>query len=114
MADETIGMDDVLRVDIRAGTIITADPFPEAREPAYKLVIDFGPTLGRKTSSAQITDHYSPEMLVGRQVAAIVNLPPRQVGPFRSQVLVLGFSAAQGGIHLIAPDRPVPNGARLH
>ncbi len=107
-------IDDFFAFDIRVGTIVRADPFPEARKPAYKLRIDFGPEIGEKRSSAQITDHYTLEALEGRQVAAIVNLPPRQVGPFVSEVLVLGFPDAEGKIVLIAPERPIPNGGRLH
>ena len=108
-----IGFDDFLAVDIRLGTVTRAEPFPEARKPALKLWIDFGAALGEKKSSAQITDHYAPEALVGRQVMAVVNFPPRQIGPIRSEVLVLGFHDAQGAVVLAAPDRPAPNGARL-
>ena len=102
-----------LALDIRAGTIVAAEPFPQARKPAIKLTIDFGETIGIKRSSAQITVHYTPETLVGRQVAAVVNFPPRQIGPFVSDVLVLGFPDAEGAIVLMAPDKPVPNGGRL-
>lgn len=110
----TIGFDDFLKVDIRVGTIVSAEPYPEARKPAIKLVVDFGPEIGRKKTSAQITRHYSTETLVGRQVAAVVNFPPKQIGKFVSEVLVLGFSDPEGGIVLIAPDQKVPDGGRLH
>ena len=113
MADE-IGIDDFLKVDIRAGTVVAAEPFPEARKPAIKLRIDFGPELGVRRSSAQITGHYAPETLVGRQVLAVVNFPPRQIGKVLSEVLVLGLSDAAGDIVLIGPDSPVPDGARMH
>jgi tRNA-binding protein len=107
-----ISIDDFLAVDIRVGTILVAEPFPEARRPAIKLVIDFGP-LGTRRSSAQITEHYTPEGLVGRQVVAIVNLPPRQIGPMMSEVLTLGFPDASGKVILVGPDQPVPDGGRL-
>lgn len=109
-----ISFDDFLKVDIRAGTVVRAEPFPEARKPALKLWIDFGPEIGEKKTSAQITDHYTPESLVGRQVLAVVNFPPRQIGPMKSEVLTLGLSDTAGGIVLIAPDQQVPNGARMH
>ncbi|MCR5886751.1 tRNA-binding protein [Hymenobacter sp. J193] len=102
------------RVELRVGTIVEAREFPEARKPAYQLLIDFGPEIGRKRSSAQITLRYQPQDLVGRQVVAVVNFPPRQIGPFMSEVLVTGFSDTDGAIVLIGPDTPVPNGQRLH
>lgn len=101
------------RVDIRVGTVVRAEDFPEARKPAIKLWIDFGEALGVKKSTAQITRHYAPETLVGRQVAAVVNFPPRQIGPVMSEVLTLGFPDADGEVVLIAPSLPVPNGGRL-
>lgn len=109
-----ISFDDFLKVDIRVGRITEAEPFPEARKPAIKMRVDFGPELGVKRSSAQITAHYTPEALIGRQVMAVVNFPPRQIGTFLSEVLVLGVSDHDGGIVLIGPDRDVPQGERVH
>lgn len=108
-----IGYDDFRRVDIRVGTIVAAEPFPEARRPALKLTIDFGPAIGLRRSSAQITVHYRIEELVGRQVAAVVNFPRKQIGKFMSEVLVLGFPDGAGEVVMIGPDKPVPNGGRL-
>jgi tRNA-binding protein len=108
-----ISFDDFRRVDVRVGTIVEAVPFPEARKPAIKLVIDFGPEVGRKKSSAQLTKYYKPDDLAGRQVAAVVNFPPRQIGPMMSEVLTLGFPDEEGAVVLIIPDKKVPNGGRL-
>jgi tRNA-binding protein len=110
---DTITFDNFMKVDIRAGTVVEAQPFPEARKPAIKLWVDFGDEIGVRKSSAQITAHYTPDRLVGRQVMAVVNFPPRQIGPFMSEVLVLGFPDADGAIVLAAPDSPVPDGARM-
>ena len=108
-----ITFDDFLKVDVRVGTITRVEPFPEARKPAYKLYVDFGPDIGERKSSAQVTHHYTAEELVGRQVAAVVNFPPKQIGPFRSEILVLGFPDAGGEVVMIEPNRLVPNGGRL-
>ncbi|WP_373505597.1 tRNA-binding protein [Aestuariivirga sp.] len=109
----TISFDDFMKVDIRVGTIVGVDPFPEARKPAFKLRIDFGPEIGLKKSSAQITKYYTPDTLMGRQVAAVINFPPRQIGPFMSEVLTLGFPDEAGEVILTAVERKVPNGGRL-
>jgi tRNA-binding protein len=108
-----ISFDQFLAVDIRVGTIVAVDPFPEARKPALKLTIDFGAGIGTKRSSAQITEHYKADTLIGRQVAAVVNFPPRQIGKFMSEVLTLGFPDEEGNVVMFKPDKPVPNGARL-
>ena len=108
-----ITFDDFMKVDVRVGQVLAVDPFPEARKPAWKLTIDFGPDIGVKKSSAQITVHYSRDQLLGRKVAAVVNFPPRQIGPFMSEVLTLGFPDAAGEVVLIGVDREVPLGGRL-
>jgi tRNA-binding protein len=110
----TITYDDFQKVDIRVGRVTRAEPFPQAKKPAYKLWIDFGPEIGERKSSAQITVHYTPETLVGQLVMGVVNFPPRQIGPFRSEVLVLGFADAQGAVVLAVPDKDVAIGGRLH
>ncbi|MDV4145935.1 MULTISPECIES: tRNA-binding protein [Shimia] len=109
-----ISFDDFLKVDIRVGTVTRAEPYPEARKPAIKLWVDFGDEIGERKSSAQITKHYDPEALVGKQVMAVVNFPPRQIGKFMSEILVLGLPDADGEIVLIGPDQPVPSGGRMH
>ncbi|MGR3715500.1 MAG: tRNA-binding protein [Thermohalobaculum sp.] len=111
---DTISFDDFLKVDIRAGRVIDAQPFPEARKPAYKLWIDFGPEIGVKKTSAQITGLYTAESLIGRQVMAVVNFPPRQIAPFMSEVLTLGVADGEGRVVLLAPDQEAPLGARMH
>ncbi len=109
----TIGFDDFLKVDIRVGQVVRAEPFPEARKPAIKLWVDLGPELGERKSSAQITRHYTPEALVGRRVMAVVNFPPRQIGKFMSEILVLGVPDGEGEVVLLVPDLEVPLGGRL-
>lgn len=109
-----ITFDDFMKVDIRVGTVLRAEPFPEARKPAIKLWVDFGPEIGERKTSAQITAHYIPEGLVGKQVIAVVNFPPRQIGPFMSEVLVLGLPDGDGEIVLLAPDQKVQAGGRMH
>ncbi len=117
MADDTetaLSYDDFLKVDIRVGTIVKAEPFPEARRPAFKIWVDFGEPLGVKKSSAQVTVHYALEDLVGRQVAAVVNFPPKQIGKLMSEILVLGFPDGAGEVVLLTPERQVPNGGRMY
>lgn len=111
---EPLTFDDFLKVDIRTGTVVRAEPFPEARKPAIKMWIDFGADIGERKTSAQVTAHYTPETLVGRQVVAVVNFPPRQIGKFMSEVLVLGVPDDNGEVVLLAPDQTTPNGGRLH
>lgn len=107
-------IDTFLKLDIRVGTVTSVEPFPEARKPAFKLTVDFGPQIGTRRSSAQVTELYAPQALLGRQVAAIVNLPPRRIGPFVSEVLVLGFPDRHGRVVLVTPERAVPDGGRLY
>ncbi len=110
----TISFDEFLKVDIRVGTIVRAETFPEARKPSYRLWIDFGPEIGERKTSAQITKHYSVEALAGRQVIAVVNFPAKQIGPFRSEVLVLGVPDAAGEVVLLGPSHAVPDGGRMY
>ncbi|MGE0415721.1 MAG: tRNA-binding protein [Acetobacteraceae bacterium] len=110
---ETITYADFEKVDIRVGTVVDAQPFPEARKPAIKLTIDFGPEIGVKRSSAQLTVHYKPDQLIGRQVCAVVNFPPRQIGPFMSEVLTLGMPDEDGAVVLVKPDFKVPEGGSI-
>tara|TARA_B100002052_G_scaffold128023_1_gene117580 strand:- start:201 stop:536 length:336 start_codon:yes stop_codon:yes gene_type:complete len=109
-----ISYDDFQKIDIRVGTIVRAEPFPEARKPAFKLWVDFGSKIGERKTSAQITQHYTPEGLLGQQVAAVVNFPPKQIGTFMSEILVVGFPDANGKVVLLEPNRSVPNGGRLY
>ena len=111
---DEITFNEFLKVDIRVGSILKAETFPEARKPAYKLWIDFGPLIGTKKTSAQITDNYLPTELIGRQVMAVVNFPPRQIGPFMSEVLTLGVTDNKGAVTLLGPDKKIPNGGRMH
>ena len=111
---ETIGYDDFRKLDIRVGTVVAAAPYPEARQPALKLKVDFGPSIGIKASSAQITRHYRVDDLIGRQVLAVVNFPPKQIGKFQSEILVLGVPDPDGEVVLVAPEQAVPDGGRLY
>lgn len=111
---DEISFDDFLKVDIRVGRVTRAEPYPEARKPAIKMWIDFGPGIGERKTSAQVTAHYTPETLIGRQVVAVVNFPARQIGKFRSEVLVLGLPDAAGEVVLLSPDQEVPLGGRMH
>ncbi|MEC8136370.1 MAG: tRNA-binding protein [Pseudomonadota bacterium] len=111
---EPIEFGDFAKVDIRVGTIVRAEPYPEARKPAIKVWVDFGPEIGERKTSAQLTRHYTPESLPGRQVAAVINFPPKQIGKFMSEILVLGFPDAKGEVVLVAPDQSIPNGGRLY
>ncbi len=110
---ETIAWPDFEKVELRAGTVVAAEPFPEARKPAYKLTVDFGPGIGIRRSSVQITVHYRPEELLGRQVLGVVNFPPKRIGPFLSECLITGFYREDGSVVLAVPDKPVPDGAKL-
>lgn len=111
---DTLSYDDFLKVDIRVGTILRAEPYPEARRPAYKLYVDFGPEIGERKSSAQVTKHYDIDSLPGRQVMGVVNFPPKQIGKFMSEVLILGAPDESGEVVLLAPTKPVPNGGRMY
>lgn len=110
---ETISWADFEKIDLRVGTVVTAEPFPEARKPAWIITADFGPEIGVRKTSAQITDHYSPEELIGRQIVGVVNFPPKQIGPVRSEFLLTGFHDDSGAVVITTPERQVPNGARL-
>ncbi len=112
-AGETIGFDDFLKLDIRVGTVVQAEPYPEARRPAYKVWVDFGAEIGVRKTSAQATVHYGLEDLIGRQVAAVINFPPKQIGKFMSEILILGFPDGEGEVVLAVPDQQVPDGGRL-
>lgn len=109
----TISFDDFMKVDIRAGTVVRTEPFPEARKPAIKVWVDLGPEIGERKSSAQITRHYEPDELIGRQVIAVTNFPPRQIGPFMSEILILGLPDEDGEVVLLGPDLKVPDGGRM-
>lgn len=111
---EPIEFGDFAKIDIRVGTIVRAEPYPEARKPAIKVWVDFGPEIGERKTSAQLTRHYTPESLPGRQVAAVINFPPKQIGKFMSEILILGFPDAKGEVVLVAPDQSIPNGGRLY
>ncbi len=113
-AGETIGFDDFLKLDIRVGTVVKAEPYPEARRAAYKVWVDFGAEIGVKKTSAQATAHYALENLIGRQVAAVVNFPPKQIGKFMSEILILGFPDGEGEVVLVVPEQQVPDGGRLY
>lgn len=110
---DPISWDDFMQVELRVGTIVAAEAFPQARKPAWKLTVDFGPDIGQRRSSAQLTALYQPEQLIGKQVLAVLNFPPKQIGPFVSECLVTGFYRDDGAVVLAVPDQPVPNGARL-
>ena len=114
VSDDTLSFDDFLKVDIRAGTIVRAEPYPEARRPAIKLWVDFGPEIGERKSSAQITTHYTVDTLPGRQVMGVVNFPPKQIGKFMSEALILGVPDENGEVVLLQPSQPVPNGGRMY
>lgn len=112
-SETTIGFDDFLKVDVRVGTVVKAEPYPEARVPAIKVWVDFGGEIGERKTSAQLTLHYTPEDLIGRQVVAVVNFPTKQIGKFMSEILVLGLPDENGKVVLLGPDKPVPNGGRM-